>query len=213
MKYLALLGGTFNPPHIGHINPALSAISSLGINKLGLMPCRLPPHKAGPDISDAHRVNMVELTCQTDDRLYPELVELTLPVPSYTVKTLRHLRQTNPDTAICFLIGSDSLYNLPSWYEWQSLLNYCHLVVLQRDADASAYSDILTPWLNAHQCANLAALSEKPSGNIWVTDTPRCPVSSTEIRAHLAHSGPDSEVSQWLAPQVVDYIKQNGLYA
>ena len=125
----AILGGTFNPPHKGHIGAALKAADEIGVNHVHLMPCKLAPHKS-VGVSESHRVKMIELCAQNNDRLIPELIELTLPSPSYTVKSLRALKEKSDDT-ICFFIGADSLYNLDKWYEWEHLLDYCHLVVMR----------------------------------------------------------------------------------
>ena len=100
----AILGGTFNPPHKGHIGAALKAADEIGVNHVHLMPCKLAPHKS-VGVSESHRVKMIELCAENNDRLIPELIELTLPSPSYTVTTL--LAPTvKSEYPICIILGA-----------------------------------------------------------------------------------------------------------
>ena len=217
----AILGGTFNPPHKGHIEAALSAADELGVHEVHLMPCKLAPHKA-VGVSETHRVRMIELCAQTNDRLIPELIELTLPSPSYTVKTLRALKENSDDT-ICFFIGADSLYNLDKWYEWEHLLDYCHLVVMRRDDEKFSPPPAIQAWLDCHVANDKSVIHAKPAGHVVLTNTPLFSVSSTEIRDVLASAAtseksgtPNSSNADlsnlWLEESVLDYINEHQLY-
>lgn len=209
----ALLGGTFNPPHQGHIRAGLEAVNVIGVNKLGLLPCKLPPHKRAPETRAVHRLNMLELVCQNDPALYVEPIELSLPAPSYTVKTLRHLRREMGNEPLFFLLGEDSLYNLPSWYEWQSLLNYCHIVVMRRSGASGKPDAALQKWLDTHQSSQLTSFYNQPSGRVYLTDSQDYAVSSTQLRDALSSKqNTNSVVTEWLDPAVLHYIKQHKLY-
>lgn len=212
---IALLGGTFNPPHKGHIAPALEAIREIGVTRLGLMPCKIPPHKSVAGISEAHRVNMVHAVCEGDDSLYPELIELTLPSPSFTVQTLRELRHRHPDTTVYFLIGYDSLYNLTSWHQWQQLTEYCHLIVMRREGVSDTLSADLSAFIHARTESSPVKLAESTHGNVYFADTGLHPVSSTLLRdiiASTAGEQPPALAKEWLAPGVIDYIYKHQLY-
>ena len=214
----AILGGTFNPPHKGHIEAALSAADELGVHEVHLMPCKLAPHKA-VDVSETHRVRMIELCAQTNNRLIPELIELTLPSPSYTVKTLRALKENSDDT-ICFFIGADSLYNLDKWYEWEHLLDYCHLVVMRRDDEEFSPPCAIQAWLDTHVSDDKNVIHTEPAGKVVLTNTPLYNVSSTEIREVLASATPadkghvleGSPAELWLENAVLEYINEHQLY-
>ncbi|MBR9897214.1 MAG: nicotinate (nicotinamide) nucleotide adenylyltransferase [Gammaproteobacteria bacterium] len=214
----AILGGTFNPPHKGHIEAALSAADELGVHEVHLMPCKLAPHKA-VGVSETHRVRMIELCAQTNDRLIPELIELTLPSPSYTVKTLRALKENSDDT-ICFFIGADSLYNLDKWYEWEHLLDYCHLVVMRRDDEEFSPACAIQAWLDTHVSDDKNVIHTEPAGKVVLTNTPLYNVSSTEIREVLASATPadkghvleGSPAELWLENAVLEYINEHQLY-
>ena len=214
----AILGGTFNPPHKGHIEAALSAADELGVHEVHLMPCKLAPHKA-VGVSETHRVRMIVLCAQTNDRLIPELIELTLPSPSYTVKTLRALKENSDDT-ICFFIGADSLYNLDKWYEWEHLLDYCHLVVMRRDDEEFSPACAIQAWLDTHVSDDKNVIHTEPAGKVVLTNTPLYNVSSTEIREVLASATPadkghvleGSPAELWLENAVLEYINEHQLY-
>ncbi|QDG34775.1 nicotinate (nicotinamide) nucleotide adenylyltransferase [Alteromonas mediterranea] len=214
----AILGGTFNPPHKGHIEAALSAADELGVHEVHLMPCKLAPHKA-VGVSETHRVRMIELCAQTNNRLIPELIELTLPSPSYTVKTLRALKENSDDT-ICFFIGADSLYNLDKWYEWEHLLDYCHLVVMRRDDEEFSPPGAIQAWLDTHVSDDKNVIHTEPAGKVVLTNTPLYNVSSTEIREVLASTTPadkghvleGSPAELWLENAVLEYINEHQLY-
>ncbi|GFD77362.1 nicotinate-nucleotide adenylyltransferase [Tenacibaculum sp. KUL118] len=217
----AILGGTFNPPHKGHIGAALKAADEIGIDLVHLMPCKLAPHKS-VGVSETHRVKMIELCAQNNDRLIPELIELTLPSPSYTVKTLRALKEKSDDT-ICFFIGADSLYNLDKWYEWENLLDYCHLVVMRRDDEQFSPPPAVQAWLDCHVTNDKNVIHVKPAGHVVLTNTPLYSVSSTEIRDVLANaknavkagtpnSSSVSSSNLWLEESVLNYINEHQLY-
>ena len=207
---VALLGGTFNPPHLGHVQGALAALDQLGIEKLGLMPCKLPPHKTTAGVSDAHRVAMVKLLCQRYSRLYPQLIELDLPAPSYTVKTLSALRERMNGTPIVFIIGEDSLNTLDSWYEWRRLLSLCHLVVMRREDPNRQLSAEMRKWLEEHRTHDPAQIKNARCGHVFIAQTAYHAASSTVIRNN---SMMNSAVSQWLPDVIIDYINQHNLYS
>ena len=212
---VAILGGTFNPPHKGHIAPALEAVKEIGVSRLGLMPCKIPPHKSVTGIDEKHRVSMVEAVCSQSELLYPELIELSLPSPSYTVQTLRELRRYQPDTAVYFLIGYDSLYNLPSWYEWQRLTDYCHIVVMRRASDDHQLSKELAAFIDARLAREPDILAGSTSGSIYFADTTLHTVSSTQLRKAIAgttYENTPALVKEWLEPSVIDYIYKHQLY-
>lgn len=208
----AILGGTFNPPHKGHISAALKAADEIGVNVVHLMPCKLAPHKS-VGVSETHRVKMIELCAENNDRLIPELIELALPSPSYTVKTLRALKEKSDET-ICFFIGADSLYNLDKWYEWEQLLDYCHLIVMRRDGAAFTPPKSISLWLDKHKAHDSSVINTCKNGAVLLIDTPLYPVSSTEIRNGMAKTSATdiTTTSDWVPRSVLNYIEEHQLY-
>ncbi len=209
---IALLGGTFNPPHQGHIKAGLDAVSEIGAQKLGLLPCNVPPHKSAPETATTHRLAMLTLASKQSDKLYVEPIELELPAPSYTVKTLAHLRELQPNTGICFLLGEDSLYNLPSWFEWQRLTDYCHIVVMKRPASEGQIPDVLQDWLTPRVVSSPDRLHEHRHGKVYITHSKDYAVSSTQLRKALSEQAGNCIVQNWLHPDVINYIETHQLY-
>ena len=223
MSVTCLFGGTFNPPHQGHVGAALNTLNELGFDRLGLMPCKIPPHKSTAGISEQHRVEMVKRACEVDARLYPELIELSLPEPSYTVKTLQAIRQREADNPICFFMGEDSWLTLTTWYQWPELLKLAHLVVMRRPAENNRVQAANEPVLSSeliqlkqlHQVTGPAQLATRPCGQIYFAQSPLFDVSSTQLRQALATMDTQSSYTNpddWLSPSVLHYIREKRLY-
>ncbi len=153
---------------------------------------------------------MVKACCKSDSRLYTELIELELPSPSYTVKTLKALKQRNKQT-ICFFIGADSLYTLHKWYAWETLLDYCHIIVMRRDNQQYSPPDHILPWLEAHTTKDVNTLHSADNGYVYLANSGLVTVSSTQIRTKIQCED-DTELHQWLSPPVLEYIRQHKLY-
>lgn len=173
------------------------------------MPSKTPPHKH-TDIAEYHRTAMVKLACQYNKKLYSELIELSLPSPSYTVKTLQVLKEQS-DNTICFLIGADSLYNLTTWYAWDTLLDYCHLVVMRRGEQHYSPPDDILPWIEAHTTKDVSALHQRENGHVFLADTELVTISSTQIRTSVKQNHVDG-LEKWVFEPVLNYIQQHELY-
>jgi nicotinate (nicotinamide) nucleotide adenylyltransferase len=127
----AIFGGTFDPPHIGHILPLQETADILSLTEVSLMPANIPALKTNIT-SGHHRVAMTRLLCAEDPRFKINLTEFSRKSVSYTVDTLKHMKKAKPDQVIVFIVGLDSLLSLHKWYEWDQLFKYCHLVVMLR---------------------------------------------------------------------------------
>ena len=211
---LGIFGGTFDPIHMGHIYPIMEAAQQTQISSIALMPNFLPGHKQAAHSSSAHRLAMVKLVCAQYPVFYPEPWEIEQASVSYSVETLISFRQRYPNTPLCFFIGSDSLYSLPTWHRWQELLTLCHFVVCQRQCDVALYQSsphwpILQQLLSQHQTIEVAELHNKLAGNIYVANTQEINLSSSQIRALLAKGECPSDV---LPSTIYQYIEQYKLY-
>ena len=150
-----IFGGTFDPIHNGHLLPLRQAAEQVGIQKVGLMPCHIPPHKGTPSVSSHQRLKMVELACETDPLFYADDFELLRETPSYSVETLKQKKQQKPEQTLCFFMGMDSLRSLNSWYHWQDLLSYCHIIVCKRPGMVGDFNPQVTELLNRCQAKEL----------------------------------------------------------
>jgi nicotinate-nucleotide adenylyltransferase len=193
---LGLLGGTFNPPHIGHLVAATQAISALELDRVLLVPVHQPPHKAvEADPGVEHRVELCRRAVAGNGRLAVSLVEAEVPGPSYTVDTLSRLHDRCPGDHLTFIVGGDMALSLPTWREPAAILELAELGVAEREGVRRA--DILE------------RLADLGTENVRFFDMPRLDVSSSQIRRLVAAGQP----IRYLVPDgVAAYIEEAGLY-
>jgi nicotinate-nucleotide adenylyltransferase len=194
---LGLLGGTFNPPHIGHLVCAQEALAQLELDRVLLVPVHEPPHKAvEADPGTEHRVELCRRAVADDDRLEVSLVDAEIPGPSYTVDTLRRLHERCPGDQLTFIVGGDMALSLPTWREPAAILELAELGVAEREGVRRA--DIAD------------RLDGLGTDRLRFFDMPRLDVSSSLIRRLVAAGRP----IRYLVPDgVAAYIEQAGLYA
>ena len=132
---IGILGGTFNPPHLGHLELARHARDELGLAEVWLVPARLAPHKAGArdqDPGPEHRLAMCRLAVAGEPRLSVSEIELEREGPSYTVDTLISIHDQHPDVQPTLILGADVAATLPSWQRPAELLELADLAVALR---------------------------------------------------------------------------------
>jgi nicotinate-nucleotide adenylyltransferase len=204
-----LFGGTFDPIHIGHIEPVLEAAKQVNIDKIALLPCHIPTHKCVSKTSSHHRLEMVKLTCQEYPTFYPDDREIKRDRPTYSIDTLRELRQQYPKCPLCFFIGMDSLLTINKWYQWQELFDLCHFIVCQRPDHDPDFSAEIVRLLHHRQVSDATELHNSLSGKIYIASTKQIAVSSTALRQHLHDN---VSVDTLIPESVINYIQQYKLY-
>ena len=208
-KRIGMLGGTFDPVHIGHLRGALEVAALLELDELRLTPSARPPHRDTPSVSAQDRLEMVRSAVQGVSPLTVDDRELLRDKPSYTLDTLESMRaELAADDQLFLLLGWDAFCGLPTWHRWEELLEHCHIVVLQRpDADSES-PDAMRNLLAARAVSDPKAL-KGPGGHItFVWQTPLS-VSATQIRQLLA----SGKSVRFLVPDaVLAYIEAHGLY-
>ena len=196
MARVGLLGGTFNPPHVGHLVCASLAHTALELDRVLLVPVHEPPHKgveADPGVE--HRVELCRRAVAGDERLDVSLVDAEVPGPSYTVDTLSRLHDRCPGDQLTFIVGGDMALSLPAWREPEAILELAELGVAEREGVRR--TDI------AERLAGLDL------SRVRFFDMPRIDVSSSLIRRLAAGGRP----IRYLVPDpVADYVEQAGLY-
>ena len=204
---LYLFGGSFNPPHRGHIEPLLALQKQYDVGTITLLPNHISPLKLDlPPVSNAHRLAMLEL-CTAQ---YPSLAisdyELIQSETSFTINTLKHFGE---EYRVFFIIGEDSLLSLDRWYRYVEIMQLCHIIVLPRDTDLSHI-----PELPEIIVQNMDKSTHGPiphnTGCITRVTLPRVNISSTQCRLELANH--DIE-SQYITPSVLNYIRRHNLFA
>jgi len=211
-----LYGGTFDPVHNGHLAIARCAAAELRV-PVHLMPAADPPHRAPPGANATQRAHMLALAVADEPNLLLDTRELQRAqqqpgVPSWTVDTLRDLRaQIGPQRSLAMLMGADSLLGLPSWHQWEHLLDLAHIVVAERpgsgldgDLPAELAQRLKGAWVSSPEC-----LIASPAGAVWRLRQPLHAESATEVRAAIASGGPWRDL---LPSAVAGYILAQGLY-
>ena len=214
MKSILLFGGTFDPVHNGHVAMAYDALGETGALQLVILPAGNPYHRGRmPVASAAQRTRMLDIAFEGSGAVSFDSRELARNGPTYTVDTLRELREQHGDrVSLIWLIGGDAFARLDTWHEWQSLFSLANFAVAVRQGEphpADALSQVLGEHLVNRQ-TEASALRFSPSGEyaILAAEVPR--VSSTDIRARCAKH----QSIRGLAPDdVCDYIEQHQLYA
>jgi nicotinate-nucleotide adenylyltransferase len=212
---LALLGGTFDPVHYGHLRLADDVRAALALREVRLVPAADPPHRPPPQAGARDRVAMLELGVREFPGLVVDTREIARGGKSYTVDTLVALRTDLPRTPLLLLLGADQFRSLPSWHRWQALFDLAHLVVIPRPGVAigQGLSAVVAREWQARHIDDLQGLRSRIAGSIYVQAVTPQPISSTAIRLALAGSdGNPVEIAGLLPPAVLAYIESNGLY-
>lgn len=206
---IGILGGTFDPIHLGHLQPAIQAMQTLGLPQIRLMPNHIPPHRPQPVATAGQRLTMVRLAAESHPGFVVDDRELQRHTPSYTIDTLIELRNELPDTPLCFLIGMDSLLSLPSWYRWQELTDYAHLVVSVRPGWEAHFTEPLTSFVAAHHLDDQGLIHRQLAGGVILLENEPVAISASELRQELS-SGIISRA--WFPDAVAEYIAQEQIY-
>ncbi|HEY7452746.1 MAG TPA: nicotinate-nucleotide adenylyltransferase [Candidatus Limnocylindria bacterium] len=195
---IGILGGTFDPPHIGHLWLATMAADEMHLSKVLLVPAANPPHKRRRAISHAaDRVLMARLAVANDPRLDVSLVELEREGPSYTVDTLLELRHRHPDDELVLIMAADSLAQVESWREPARLLELALWAVGPR------------PGTALPSRAELAQRFGRSAGRIHLLSGPALDVSASQVRRRVAAG----RAIRYLVPRAVEeLILERGLY-
>ncbi|MBX7059714.1 MAG: nicotinate (nicotinamide) nucleotide adenylyltransferase [Leptospirales bacterium] len=208
-----LFGGSFDPPHRGHLAMVRFALQQGLCDDLDICPAALSPFKTlSPPASAAERKRMLELALgdialeidEHRDRIRILDLELQRGGPSFTAQTLRDLRLEFPDTRIGLLLGSDSFLSLERWRNFQDILFHHTLLVFRRSEDRQEMLQN-TARRFKHQYSNCGP-------EIRILDNPLVEASSRETRAALAEGLESPALSRMLSPAVLQHIRQQGLY-
>ena len=195
---LGVMGGTFDPPHVGHLWLATLAVDAMALDRLLIVPAARPPHKPGGPLSPAEdRLAMVRLAVDDDPRLEVSTIEVEREGPSYTVDTLEAVRGANPGAELVLVMAADSLAGISTWRLPERLLELAEWAVGPRPGSAPPAAEELARQLGGDV------------RRIHLLDGPALDVSATEIRARVAAA----RAIRYLVPRSVErYIAEHDLY-
>ncbi|MBQ3897887.1 MAG: nicotinate-nucleotide adenylyltransferase [Clostridia bacterium] len=201
MEKIGIFGGTFNPPHVGHLNIARTFAAEYGLDRVLIIPTYVPPHKASPGLAPAAaRVEMCRRTF-TDPVFEVSAIEIDRKGKSYTYDTLRQLKGMYRCAKFYFLCGDDMLMSLHRWYRPEGILKYCTVVASVRSdkldlSDLEAYAKEFFPA--KYRCGRIRFMPIKP-----------LELSSTEIRTKIKNG---ESIEGLVTKDTFDFITSEGLY-
>ena len=195
---VGILGGTFNPPHLGHLICAQEAHRELGLERVLMIPARIPPHKPVEHEPGAeHRLELCRRAVAGDDRFEVSALELSREGPSYTVDTLHELTANDSQAELFLIVGGDIAAGLPRWREPERVLELATVAVATRRGTARSSVDAALESLRGGERAQFFSM-------------PRIGVSSTLVRRRVRSGQP----IRYLVPDAVaGYIAEHRLYA
>lgn len=196
---IGIYGGTFAPPHVGHVAAAQAFMSQMKLDILYVIPAAVPPHKQVDANDDPrHRLRMCELAFGGIEGVIVSDCEIRRGGKSYTVDTLREFAA--PEHRLFLLCGTDMLMTLDTWYRAEEIFKLCYPIYIRRDEDRSLDSAIV---------AKIGEYSDKYGAIVRRVVVPPIVLSSTEVRCAVKEGRP---ISEMVAPAVEAYIRRNGLY-
>ncbi len=198
-RKIGIIGGTFNPIHVGHLIIAEMAFEQYELDKVLFMPASQPPHKIGEPIEeDVYRVAMVELAINDNPHFELSLLEINRQGLSYTSMTMEQLADEYKDTEFYFIVGGDSIDAIETWREPGKILRLCHMVACIRNQLDTERLD-----------QQIEYLDQKYQTRVYKLEVPKIDISSTVIRERLKSH---NSVKYLVPDNVIDYIKKHGLY-
>jgi len=225
IQKIGILGGTFDPPHIGHLKLASHFAKVLHLDELLLIPSGEPWQKDA-DITPAEiRFQLTEaagidlaracLYLKIPTKIGVDRIEIERAGPSYSIDTAKSLRERfGPKASLTWLTGADSLIHLPSWNSWRDLFKYMNFAVASRphyDLDTEMSPEI-KELLQTRQTQDLAALENSPAGLLYIDKSLSVDLSSTALRNYFKTSSPSQITSEQIPAHALEIITKLGLY-
>jgi nicotinate-nucleotide adenylyltransferase len=210
---IGILGGTFDPIHYAHLRLGEELADRVGLEQVRFVPARVPPHRATPNVTAEHRLEMTRLATAGNPRFRLDDRECRRQGVSYTLDTLHELRgELGPARPLCLLMGVDAYLGLTTWSRWLRLYEAAHIVIAHRPGfslEARAMPGELAQQTVSRLTADAQALHGQPGGLVLAVDIPSLDISATVIRT-LIRAG---QSPRYLLPDdVLDYIERNRLY-
>lgn len=198
---IGIMGGTFDPIHIGHLILGEAAQQQFGLDKVLYMPAGNPPHKRNRKgrATDEQRVEMVRLAIEDNPHFELSMMEMNADGYSYTYRTLERFKKEHPENEYYFIIGADSLYDFHLWKEPRRICNAGHIICATRNQTPSDEFQAL-----------LEKRREQYGGDFLLLDSPNLDISSNNLRKMIAEG---QSVRYYIRYAVIRYIKENTIYS
>ncbi len=207
---IGIFGGSFDPIHFGHIKLVLTLLEHYDFENIRLIPCQLSPHKKKTYASAKHRFAMLNLVTASNDKLIADDRELRRAGVSYTIDTLRELREEiGVKKAIVMIAGVDAYASFCEWHEYAEILSLCHIMLLQRPTYELPNEGCEKELYDSCNTNDIYDLKDKSNGYIYLCNEEKYDISSTDIRQTI-RSG--QQPRYFLPGNIWNYIRRNELY-
>lgn len=214
LKPIGLLGGSFDPVHVGHLQLARDALRELELAEVRFIPAPQPWQK-GPMTDPAHRARMVQLAISGEPKFVLDMHEIERGGPTYTIDTLHALRSTlGASIPLVLIMGSDQFERLHTWRDWKVIPRLAHIAIARRAGRPPALNAELTALVDERR-GGVATLSKQSAGSIVEFTMTPVDASATEARRLLGLSRnlkSDARLAAIVPPAVLDYIRAHRLY-
>lgn len=209
MSIIGILGGTFDPVHVGHLRLATEAAEQIPLDHVRLIPCHTPAHREAASASQNQRLRMVALATACNPRLVCDDLEIQRGGISYMIDTMKILRDRYPNNPLCLILGYDAFGRINHWKCWEKLAGLCHFAVAARPGEQPPWDPSLTAWCQNHRAGGPSELSRSRGGRILFLDTVELPVSASDIRQRCSAG---RSIRYLVTDAVFRYIEQQRLY-
>lgn len=217
LKRVGIFGGTFDPPHLGHLILAEEIREAFDLAEIYFMPCNQPPHKDREDLTDAqHRFAMVVAATLHNPAFVASPIEVNRPGKSYSIDTVRELQEAmGEEIELVFVTGLDAFLDIETWEGFEQLLDLCHVIVVSRPGHGFDEVSKLPDWIQ-ERTIDLRENDTPPADRfpqegrrIFLSDSVHLDLSSTDIRERIAAG---TSVRYKVPGEVERYIRSHGLY-
>ncbi|QLH43729.1 MAG: nicotinate-nucleotide adenylyltransferase [Coxiellaceae bacterium] len=208
-KIIGILGGTFDPIHLGHLQLAKTVYTQLLLAEVRLLPCYAPVHRAIPSASAQDRLAMVQIAVQNQPGLSVDDREIRRQGPSYMFDTLQSLRHELGNQPLALIMAADAFESFSRWHRWQEIPELAHLIITNREQEILTSDPNLQTLLRQRQVTNNEDLQTAPAGKIICSHISPLAISATDIRQRIAKG---KSAKDMLPAGVWEYICLHQLY-
>jgi len=206
---IGILGGTFDPIHLGHTWIAKAIINLVNLDKILFIPCNQSPLKDKTVANAEDRLNMVKIATKNNTKFLAESCEIERGGLSFTIDTLKALKLAYPENSLVFIIGIDALNRFDEWEDRYEILKLAHLIVVNRPGFLMVTNPKVIELLEKYQTRDAKKLQKQNAGLIYLMDIAPLPISATQIRSLIKNK---QSASNLVAKEVWKYICKNKLY-
>lgn len=206
-KPIGILGGTFDPIHNGHMQIATYLYENLNLQEVRFIPCKQNLLKEDVQATSAHRLAMLEIALDEHPEFIIDERELKRESPSYMIETLVSLRADFEEQPLYLIVGADAFNQLPDWHQWEKLLDFCHIIIINRADNSLSRDPRLIQLLQTQQVTDPKQLERSLAGHILIVNIEPIAISSTELREDIK-----KDMSSLLPKGVWEYIQRHTLY-